>query len=249
MIKEALEFLAKIQTPKNPLYVELHNGAPFAVKPDGTIGDYIQKPDPTFDKPTLQTSSLNALVGAYQASLDGLDRAKVIVNIVGPFQVQIIDLAADDFGNRHVYVDAEHTPETYFKFAEYLLPEDFLIKFRSSFYFNEEAVKVQRLCSTIEMGSAVAIADDGMSQQVTATSGTISKAQVTLPVEGVPLIPWRTFREVSPVESRFLLRMKGAKDQMPRIALFEIDDKWKLDTVESIWKYLAAKIPEAKIIG
>jgi hypothetical protein len=249
MIKEALEFLAKIQTPKNPLFVELHSGTPFAVKPDGTIGEYIRKPNPQIEKPTLEASSLNALVGAYQANLDGLDHAKVLVDIVGPFQVQIVDLTADDFGNRHVYLDAEHTPETFFKFAEYLLPEDFLIKFRSSFYFNEEAVKVQKLCSTVESGSAVAIADDGMSQQVTVTSGTITKAPVTLPVEGVPLIPWRTFREVPPVESRFLLRMKGAKDQMPRIALFEIDDKWKLDTVEAIRKYLTAKIPGAKIIG
>jgi hypothetical protein len=72
---------------------------------------------------------------------------------------------------------------------------------------------------------------------------------VTLPADGVPLIPWRTFREAPPVESRFLLRLQSVKDAAPNAALFEIDQKWKLDTVESIAGWLSAAVPEARVIA
>jgi len=57
------------------------------------------------------------------------------------------------------------------------------------------------------------------------------------------------FREVHPVTSKFLLRMKGVKDQLPQIALFEIDAKWKLYTVEAIRRYLHHELPDAKVIA
>jgi hypothetical protein len=77
----------------------------------------------------------------------------------------------------------------------------------------------------------------------------VTRSTVQLPAEGIPLIPWRTFRDASPVESKFLLRMKGVKDALPHIALYEIDAKWQLDTVNSIGKYLAAALPEIPLIA
>lgn len=247
VIKEALDYLAKLQTPKNPISVEVH-GEPYAVKPDGTIGEHIRKPDATRHPDSLTVRTLSALVAAYTAAIDGLDPATVAVHIVDPFQVEVIDIDSDDFGYRHTYIEANHTPDARFPFNQYVEPETFLIQFRASFYFNDDAVKVQKLCSSLESGSTVSVADDGMSQTVVITTGTINKAPVTLPAEGVPLIPWRTFRDAAPVESKFLLRMKTAKDSLPKIALFEIDDKWKLDTVASIHTYLTEKLPQAIII-
>ena len=92
------------------------------------------------------------------------------------------------------------------------------------------------------------VADDGVSQEITLKSGTVTRAGITLPADGVRLIPWRTFREAKPVESKFLLRMKGVKDDLPQIALFEIDAKWRLDTVDAIADYLKAELPTATII-
>lgn len=247
MIKEALEFLSKLQTPKNPTTVTVHD-LPFSVKPDGTLGEYIREPDTRVHYLALEVKTLSALVQAYTAGLDHLDVAAAAVHIVDPWLVEIIDVSADDYGYRHTFARARHEAEIDFTFDSFYLPEDFLIKFRAAFYFNEEATKVQKLCSTLEAGSSVSVADDGMSQTVVITSGTINKTPVTLPAEGVPLIPWRTFREADPVESKFLLRMKTAKEGLPRIALFEIDEKWKLDTIASIAKYLKSSLPEGAII-
>ena len=43
--------------------------------------------------------------------------------------------------------------------------------------------------------------------------------------------------------------MKGVKDGLPQIALFEIDGKWKLETVHSIKNYFEKALPTAKVIA
>ena len=247
MIKEALDFLAGIQTPKNPITVEV-GGQQFAVTEDGTLGNAVHPADLTWPKPTLVLSTLSGLVSAYNAKVGNLG-ARVALQVVNYLQVDLVDLDENEVGKRLVYASAKHVPDTGFKFGEFMDPEPFLLKFRTGFYYNEEAVKVQQLCSTIASASGVAVADDGVSQEVTVKSGTLTKAGVTLPADGVPLIPWRTFRDASPVESRFLLRMRGVKDGLPQIALFEIDGRWQADTVGSIRNYLAGELSDATIIA
>lgn len=70
-----------------------------------------------------------------------------------------------------------------------------------------------------------------------------------MPSDGIALIPNRIFRDADPVEAKFLLRMKGVRDALPQIALFEIDPNWALYAVGSIRKYLEAELPGAIIIS
>ena len=247
MIAEAFEYLAKLQTPKNPVVHNVH-GQPFEVKVDGTLGNAVKPVDISFWKPPLVVSTLSGLVDAYNAKVGELG-ARVALHIESHLLVSLVDLDLDEFGKRRLYARADHAPDTAFKFGEFYEPEAFIIAFRAGFYFNSEAVKVQQLCSTIASGSAVAVNDDGISQEVIVKSGTLTKAGITLPADGVPLIPWRTFRDANPVESRFLLRMRGVKDGLPKIALFEIDARWKLDHVASIRSYLSGALPGATIIA
>jgi hypothetical protein len=239
VIKEALEFLAHIQTPKNPIITSI-DALPYTVKADGTLGDLIRSPVGS----ALEVRSLGAIMAAYRNRIDGLEPESTAFHVVDPLLVELIALELDEYGRRHVYARARHAPETGFEFGTYYAAEDFIIKFRSSFYFNEQAAKVQQLCSTLDAGSTVSVSDDGMSQTVVVSQGSISKASVTLPAEGVRLIPWRTFREAAPVESSFLLRMKSDKVNVPRIALFELDKKWEVETVHSIADYLAGLVSE-----
>jgi hypothetical protein len=247
VIKEALEFLAKIQTPKNPLTVDIHD-QPFSVKPDGTVGEVVRPIDLSWPKPAFVVSTLSGLVDAYKAKVGELGE-RVALAIQDHLQVNLVDLDCDKYGKRRAYAIAKHEPDTAFEFAKFYEPEKFIIAFRAGFYFNEEAVKVQQLCSTIASGNAVAVNDDGISQEVVVKSGTLTKAGIVLPADGVPLFPWRTFRDANPVQSRFLLRMKGVKDGLPLIAIFEIDARWKLDHIASIRSYLHGELPDATIIA
>ena len=247
MIKEALEFLSKLQTPTKPLTAEV-NGQQFAVEENWTLGEAVRPADLSWPKPVLNLNTLSGIVRAYGSKVGKLGD-RVALHVVNYLQVDLIDLDEDEYGKRRVYATAKHSPDSSFQFNTFMDPEKFLLSFRASFYFNDEAVKVQQLCSTVGAASGVAVADDGVSQEVTVKSGTVTKAGVTLPADGIPLIPWRTFRDANPVVSRFLLRMRGVKDALPQIALFEIDAKWQLDTVGSVRSYLEGELPGATIIA
>jgi hypothetical protein len=247
MIKEALEFLSKLQTPKNPVVIYVHN-QPFMVEADGTLGDAVKPVDVRYLKTTFCLKTLSGLVDAYRAKV-GQMGDRVGIRIFDHLTVKIVDLDLDEYGDVRTYAAAVHEADTAFEFNKFMEPEKFIVAFRAGFYYNDEAVKVQQLCSTIVSGNAVAINDDGISQEVVVKSGTLTKAGIILPSDGVPLIPWRTFRDANPVQSRFLLRMRGVKDGLPLIALFEIDARWKLDTVASIRSYLAGQLPQATIIA
>jgi hypothetical protein len=193
-------------------------------------------------------STLSGLVAAYKAGIDKLG-ARVAIVITDPNTVTVKDLDTDEFGKRQVYVQAKHEEVKPFAFDTYLDPEPFLLAFRVGFIYNDNAVTIQQICSTIGAATGVAVSDDGVSQEVTIKSGTITKSALQLPADGVSLIPVRFFRDANPVEAKFLLRMKGVKDSLPKIALFEIDPMWKLYAVGSIRKYLEEQLPGAVIIA
>lgn len=244
MIQEALEFLAEIQTPKNPVTHEV-GGVHYRVNVDGTIGTAIPKIDL---RPKVAQFGVSTLTGFVQA-VNALKIDGAAVHVITPALVQLVDAATDkEWGTRNLYISAQHENEIKFEFGKFYEPEAFLLAFRASFYFNENAVNIQKLCSTVTAGNAVSVADDGISQEVRTVAGTVSKVAVELPAEGIPLIPWRTFREANPVESKFLLRMRGVKDKLPEIALFEIDAKWKIDTIASVVRYLRKELGDAAII-
>jgi hypothetical protein len=243
-----LEYLLGRLKAERPITCDV-KGQSYAVNSDGTLGGPVRDLAPQWTKPTLEVGSLRALAAIYEAGLDDfeLDAAFHVANYR---TVRLVRLKADDYGRRHVYAAATYSDETPFKFNQFLPPDKFMIDFRASFYWNEEAVKVTTVVSHLESKTQIAVADDGLSQKLEISNETRSlNTPVILPAEGVPLIPWRTFREASPVESRFLLRLQGVKDAAPNVALFEIDQKWKLDTVESIAGWLKAAVPAARVIA
>ncbi|MGB7985079.1 MAG: hypothetical protein WCF54_07965 [Terracidiphilus sp.] len=241
--------MTKLQTPKNPVIQEV-GGHSYAVKADGTLGDRVQSVGRLWPKPTLQLATLSGLKEAAALKVGELGD-HVAFHVVDYLRVDLIDTNADEFGKRHIYATAQHAVETPFRFNTYLDVEDFIIGLRSSFYFVEgdgecDALTVQRFVSNLESGITVNVADDGVSQSLEVKAGTVNKQAVKVPASGVNLVPWRTFRDVAPVSSKFLLRVRQVKDAPPLVALFEIDQKWKLDTMQEIGKWLekhAAGIP------
>lgn len=128
--------------------------------------------------------------------------------------------------------------------------EDFLIALQAGFVPSENTAALSRLCSSVTAGNSVAVADDGISQKVTVTEGTMQRGEVTVP-NRLPLAPYRTFREVDPVASDFLIRMRPVKDNLPTVALLEVDGgRWKLDTILSVGAWLNANLPsDATVIA
>jgi hypothetical protein len=246
-MKDILQYLFGRLKDVRPVTHEI-NGQHYAVAADGTLAQPVRDLAPQWDAPTFKVLTLTALAELYAAKVDEFPE-NVALHVVDHLTVQLVSLKADVFGRRHVYAQAGHVQDTCFKFNEYMPAEKFLIDLRTSFLYNDDAVIVQKVCSNLESGMSVNVADDGVSQALEVKAGTGSKSGVTIPAEGIGLIPWRTFRDAAPVESKFLLRLKGVKDGLPQVALYEIDQKWKLDTIHSIGEWLRRHVKDARIIA
>jgi hypothetical protein len=250
MIEKIFDRILDALRDKRPVTHDV-DGQVYAVKADGTLGEPVRALAP-LAKPTFIVTTLAGLVELWKAKLDDFsekDAGRSALHVANYRQVNLVSLEADEFGHRHVFATATHTAETPFKFNTYLPAEKFIIDFRTSFLLTDDGVKVLKVCSNLEAGQAVSTADDGLSQRLEVKAGTTTKAEVVLPVDGIPLIPWRTFRDAAPVESKFLLRLKTEKNSVPGVALFDIDQKWQLDTVNEIARYLRKHLPDATIIA
>lgn len=244
--KEVLSYLFGRLKDVKPVVLEVGRQT-YAVKADGTLGDPVRELAPHFVKPTLSVATLEGLAEAHKAKLDDIPD-EVAFHIESPTSVALVSLQADPWARRHVWARATHRQESLFSFGKFYSSEDFIILFRASFMFEENAVQIQRLLSTLSAENSVSVSDDGLSQVVTVKEGTVSRTAVELPPE-IPLIFWRTFRDATPVVSKFMLRLKGVKDSVPLVALFEIDAKWQLDTMNSIADALRGYAPGVKILA
>jgi hypothetical protein len=247
-MKEVLDYLFGRLKAERPVTIKVGE-QDYAVKADGTLGEPIRELAPQWTPKTFEVSSLAALAALIRGNVDEIQSGSVGLHVVDPFIVELVSIKSDKFGRRHVYARAKHAKETPFVFDVYHVPEKFRIDFIASFFFNEDATKVLQLISSLGSGDAVAVRDDGLSQEVEVKSGTVTRAAVSLPQDGIPLTPWRTFRDVAPVTSKFLLRLKGVKDQLPQVALFEIDAKWRIDTITSIQHWLERNVEGVPVIA
>jgi len=246
-MKELFEYLFDRVKAVRPVTHEV-NGQQYAVRENGTIGDAVRDLAPQWDKPLFPVCTLSGLADLVKEKLDEFPK-EVGLHVEDHLHVRLVSLRADQFGRRHVFARATHEEGAAFRFNQFLEAEDFLISFRRCFLFNDEAVKVQQLCSNLSSGMVVNLADDGMSQALEVKASATSNAKITIPAEGISLIPWRTFRDAAPVSSKFLLRFQGVKDSLPKIALYEIDQTWKLETMQSIAHWLKSHVKEVTVIA
>ena len=252
---EILDWFKKLNTPPRPVTVEV-DGSSFAVKADGTLGDAVYKPLPVAPvaTPKLELKTLSGLVAAYEANVDDFKAGKkeeYAVQVDSFEQVSLVSLRADEWGRRQVWARAVSAEKNPFPFEEYLDAEKFLILAQASFLPIEgHYTTMLKLCNSLTAETGVHVADDGFSQKITAHAGGVKHGEVTLPPR-IRLRPYRTFREVDPVESDFLLRFKAKQGALPTVALIPVDaGRWKTDTAMQVAHWLKGHLPkEATVIA
>jgi hypothetical protein len=245
MIAEALAFLASLKDNRPIIQVVGDNS--YAVKADRTLGDVIRDPAPTA-KPTLALSTLTGFVDAFTAKVDEFP-AEVAVQIESYDSVALVSLRADEFGRRHTWLRAKSAEINPFKFQTYYDPEEFVIALQVSFAPSENLTTLLKVCSNLTAGCSVQVSDDGFTQTVVMTEGGVTRTGVAIPPR-MALAPYRTFREIEPIESDFLLRMQGKRDALPQIALFAVDGGgWKHDTALAVKAWMQEQLPQATVIA
>jgi hypothetical protein len=128
--------------------------------------------------------------------------------------------------------------------GHYYEAEEFNIALQTCFVRTESVAKILKLVGNLVSENVQTAADDGVSQSVqvrAGVSGVLGKAaDVPNPVS---LAPFRTFPEITPPESFFVLRLRKGPT-LPQCALFEVDNRtWNLAAVAAIKAWLVAKLP------
>lgn len=97
-----------------------------------------------------------------------------------------------------------------------------------------------RVASRITAQTSAELADNGLSQDTTLkaqTRGNLSQDETIRPI--VALKPYRSFREMPPVEGLFNFRLESKKESLPGLKLICADGgAWKLDTINAIKGHL-----------
>lgn len=250
-VVSVLDWFTKLNRPERPVTIEV-GGGHYTVKPDGTLGEPVKPvlPIAPVAQPVLELSTLSGLVKAFTANVDGFSgKGASAVQVESYKSVAIVSLEADEWGRRHVWARAVCQEQNPFPFAEYRDPEEFLILAQAAFMpIDGHYTNMLMLCSSLTAGSSIQVADDGFSQKVVVSQGGISHGEVQLPPR-LRLRPYRTFREIDPVESDLLLRFKARKDALPQCALIPVDaGRWKTDTAMSVATWLATALPTGTTI-
>jgi hypothetical protein len=252
MIKEALEYLAALarSSEKAPLTekIELPFGGgdedyDFRVVADEygrELGEIIYPPHPE----GFIVHTLSSFIEAIKTGVAGAEGdASCLVHIPNMRTVNVCSIATDKFGRRYTYLQAIYDTGTTFRFDEYYDNLSmFVIALQASFVPDDALEYLMKLASSIKAGSSVQSDDDGFSQVLTLKTGEITTASVKLKPR-IFLQPIRTFTEIEPVSSEFLIRFKQNGANPPSIGLFDVDGmRYQLNTVLAIREFLVGAI-------
>jgi len=173
---------------------------------------------------------------------------RTIVHVVSDQQVDVVSPLFGPFKQREKFATASPFQLSH-KFDRYMPVEEFVIYLQSMFIQDQTALDILKVVGNLTQGSETNVADDGITQRVTAKAGVARVAVVDLP-NPVALRPYRTFMDIQQPASEFVLRIKADKDEGPRCALFEADGgAWRNTAVETIKGYMADNLdPDQAII-
>lgn len=209
------------------------------------LGDEIKPKVAPLWPTAVQLKTVTGIVDAVTQGLDDMKGTGIrfAVHVKDTNSVAIVSLDADEFGRRREWAVATCEEKNPFPFDQYISSETFLIKLQAGFMPTESVVALQRLASNLTSETSVNVQDDGFSQQVIFKGGGVQTGSVDVP-KRLKLLAYRTFREIDPIESEFTVRLKAEKDDVPTIALLQVDaDKWKHDTIRVLHAYLTRKLP------
>lgn len=224
------------------------------------VGDqtYVTRPiflppaEPT--APRIELHTLDSLVEYLESDIDDLKANRgLLIHVRSPTLVLLLTEEAGRHRQRDCYVQAEAdaTAAGNFSFSNFYPAEEFNIKLQSLFVHTDESARVLRVVGNIKEEKVKTAADDGVTQTVTAKQGVAFVQEVAVP-NPVTLAPYRSFPEISQVESEFVLRVRAGRSEgeLPTIALFEADGgRWQLEAVRRVKDYLKQRVGGIPVIA
>lgn len=176
--------------------------------------------------------------------------AKLIkyVHIESPGKVVCVGALQPDNDNEYFeWAEALFKPIKY-EFENYKLLEHFLIEIASRFVQTNYTDAILAMLGNMANERVVKNEDDGLSQSIEIKTGLTTKSEIKVQ-NPVSLKPYRTFLECEQPESDFIMRLRGAGDDL-KCALFQGDGGlWELTAIKNVKKWLEQEFSERGISG
>ena len=243
-MKTLLDTAKQAATPTNLVPLEIH-GRKYTSQPLTEIG----VPNEAETK-AIEVSTLAAFVD-YVTHPDIDDEYKGtderFVMVAGP---QTVILKSHVFGENKqredlIVAKAGLTP---FPFGTFLSHEEFIIALATKFVQTPGMVALLGLIASVSDENVSTSKDDGISQEAIVRAGLALEKRVDMPTRP-SLHPFRSFPDVEPVMSTFLLRARKGTSG-PTFALLECDGgDWRPKTTAKIVEFLRAKLSDYLVIG
>lgn len=179
--------------------------------------------------------------------------AGMIVQVEGPNSVAYKGPISDDRAKqRDVFARAvaQNPFAKGFQLGRYMALSDFNVALRTLFDTGGDRDALVALLGNVQGSKVAEGADDGFTQTVTVRRSVtkVGNEEVENPVT---LYPRRTFKEVEPASSEFVLRLQSDDDDdPPTVALFAADGEgWEHTSIMDIVAFLKENLPDEVVIG
>lgn len=218
-----------------------------ATNPRHTLDEESERPSPLPTAPVFAVSTLGALRDYLKENRDTLNLSQLIVHVESPTRVSVSSVLRANSRDREVFITAtvKDLLVTDGFLGSFKAQEDMVIGLQTRFLPTEARAAVLRVVGTIKEDAVSTSNDDGVTQTVTASAGTVLVGSTNLP-NPVELQGYRTFRDIKQPTVPYVLRGKKSPHAgaMPSVALFEADGgAWQLGTIADIHNWLKYNLP------
>lgn len=186
--------------------------------------------------PTFEVGTLQGLVDYLDwARKDGgeLTQSDMVLKLDSIYQVSLTGQPEGQAMQRQTYAQAEWDGNERRQHRGQSV-EEFIIALETEFASTEDRDILIGFLAKVNVEDGVQFEDDGISQKVTRRVGVAGNEFATVP-RYVALAPYKTFREIEPVEIKYKFRMSQEAD----CSLYEADGgQWEIDTRKAIADWL-----------
>jgi hypothetical protein len=195
----------------------------------------------------LKVNTLTGLADYLRENRDGLIMGSVTVHVVDPTTVVVRSPLTGPFMQRFAFLSAHYAPPA-FPFGQFMPMEDFVINVLAKFAGTEDQAALLKVLGNITGEATKNLADDGVTQVVTARTGVARVGEVAIK-NPVMLAPFRTFTEVDQPASPFIYRLKDSGGGNFTGALFEADGgRWRNVAIENVADFLRDNLPDECVV-
>ncbi len=237
-LKEVFSYLVEIaQQAGERIVTETLDGHNY------TIND-LKRIDAPLARP-LEVNTLDSIARFCTADRDKIGGKDLIVSVGGPGLVNVFGVLNTSRKREHFLQGNLATQGDWQRIiGHFVKQDDFVLFMQTHFQPDDERERLLALVGNLTQEAIRTDEDDGFSQTATVQTG-VRNREVQDVKNQISLVPMRSFPEIELAPVPYIVRLKQADGEIPKVCLQECDGgAWKLDAIQKIGEHLSGQLPD-----